>query len=107
MVMVTKDEDVPTLTAEQIKDQSDIHLVSGIGYAIAVSGLKRTNELCEMLGLPTHHKNVLISAKHIVGAMKEMHVALDLDRDRTLTARIEITIPVEDDCSFCGSHTVQ
>lgn len=82
-------EDLPLMTQEELREHADAHLINGVAFAIANSGVERTNELAQLLGVMGHPDNPLIAVGNIVKRFKAMEVEMDLlDGKKEFTCRL-------------------
>lgn len=98
--------DVPELSQQEINTFSDMHLLNGVAFAIAVSGKDKTNDLAELVGVESGHENILATVRNIMRFFNEMHVYMDLSKDRTFIVRIELK-PHGDEGTLPVNVTIQ
>ena len=97
-------EELPVMTAEEIRERSDNMLMNGVGFAIANAGLDKTNELAKMIGVDTARSNVLEAVQNILQTFHTMNVEMDLTTDGQFTCRLTFELDVN---GKVGRHTLQ
>ena len=102
--MKTIEQDFPDLTQDEIKRQGDTHMMNAIGFAVAYSGLEKTNELARLLGVREDNENVLKTVRNIIQAWECMDIELNLTPDQVFTVQVRV---YQHDPYVTGTATVQ
>jgi hypothetical protein len=83
------------LSHEEIIELANHHLLNGIGFTIAQTGLDKTQDLARLLLVHNPDAKLLETIQNIVSTFTELHVSMDVDLQRSPPVKFEIEIEMQ------------